>query len=156
MMQSEIMMRVALLAFFALPAAAAPPVADCDLVEGEMHSCSRVLACIGEDGTWFDGRAVGWDQGLVTGRLDDGRSCGGVWYYTEDDRARAELVCEDGAWIGVDYTAQDGATGTGIGTGTTSDGRAVEAWTGENVLDYLSEDRGRPVLPCGVMGIPIS
>ena len=40
------------------PAAAAP----CDNTM-RSDNCSRVLACVGEDGLWFDGRADGWNRG---------------------------------------------------------------------------------------------
>lgn len=122
----------------------------------DADNCSRVLACIGRDGLWFDGRADGWDVGTLEGRLSDGELCEGHWGYVDANSALAELRCEDGLVARIEYVAQDPETGTGLGRGVTNDGRAVEAWTGRNVLDFLTPEGGRvPVLPCGGE-VPIS
>lgn len=112
-------------------------------------SCVRVLACIGEDGAWFEGRAFGWDNGTVSGRINTGVTCEGTWS-TRYSVGVSQLTCSDGTSIEVLYTNQDNATGTGIGHGQDSKGRAVQSWSGEHVLDYLTpEGEVSPRLICG-------
>ena len=136
------------------PAAAAP-------CENTMRSdnCSRILACIGEDGLWLDGRANGWERGTLSGRMSDGTTCAGTWgqggWFGRS--LDAELRCDDGRTGAVRYTAQDPETGTGIGRGAMSDGAEVRAWTGRNVLRFLTpEGERRAVLPCEGGAVPIS
>ena len=138
-------MRALALALLPLPALAE---GACRPVEGSTKSCSRVLACIGTEGEWFDGRATGWNEGTLDGTLGSGVACTGRWAYVAGGTAAAELLCEDGLEGTVSYFAQDGATGTGLGYGATTDGRRIEAWTGENVLGFLSGEDGVPRLPC--------
>ncbi|MGR3540668.1 MAG: hypothetical protein ACU0BS_04475 [Hasllibacter sp.] len=139
------MRHAALLTVLALPAAAQEA---CETVEGSMSSCSRVLACIGGEGEWFDGRSIGWNRGTIEGTLGSGAACTGRWAYVSGGAAAAEIACEDGLEGTVSYFAQDGATGTGLGYGATADGRRIEAWTGENVLGFLTGEDGVPRLPC--------
>ncbi|PRY92736.1 hypothetical protein BCF33_1590 [Hasllibacter halocynthiae] len=133
------------LALLALPAAARQP---CEADAGAGDPCSRVLACIGTEGEWFDGRALGWNEGTLEGALGSGAACTGRWAYVSGGAAAAEILCEDGMEGTVSYFAQDGPTGTGLGYGATSDGRRIEAWTGENVLGFLAGKDGVPRLPC--------
>ena len=135
------------------PAAAAP----CDNTM-RSDNCSRVLACVGEDGLWFDGRADGWNRGTVTGRLSDGTACAGTWRYDALGwAASVRFACEDGRNGRARYAAQDPETGTGIGRGRMDDGATLHAWTGRNVLDYLTpEGERRALLPCEGGAIPIS
>ncbi len=171
------MIRLALLASLALtglawaeppaavlgpPRPAAPeeaPVAQapCDNTR-DADNCSRILACVGEDGLWFDGRADGWNSGTVEGRLSDGTACAGTWHYgLLGFTAKVEFRCEDGRSGRARYTAQDPETGTGIGGGVMDDGTQVRAWTGRNVLDFLTpEGERRASLPCEGGAIPIS
>ena len=139
------MIRALILAALPLPALAQ---AACETVPGSMSSCSRVLACIGEAGEWFDGRSIGWNRGTIEGTLGSGAACTGRWAYVSGGAAAAEILCEDGLEGTVSYFAQDGATGTGLGYGATADGRRIEAWTGENVLGFLRGEDGVPRLPC--------
>ncbi len=138
------------------PAPVAPP--PCENVPGSQRSCSRVLACIGDEGRWLDGRARGWDAGTLTGVMDDGTTCTGDWWVVGERAAGAEMTCSDGSAGSVRYIAQDPATGTGIAAGAMADGRAIRAWTGLNVLDYLREEAGGPeaLLPCLPEGILMS
>ena len=148
------------------PRAAAPettpettraPEAPCENTRDE-GNCSRILACIGEDGLWFDGRADGWNRGTVTGRLSDGTACEGTWRYDILGlTASVRFGCEDGRRGRARFTAQDPETGTGIGRGTTADGAAVRIWGGRRVLDYLTpEGERRAFLPCESGAIPVS
>ena len=141
----------------ATPEATPAPATPCENTRDE-DDCSRILACIGEDGLWFDGRADGWDEGVLSGRASDGTACTGTWRYTWLGlRATADIQCEDGRSGSIRFTAQDSLSGTGIGRGTTSDGLPIRAWTGRNVLDYLTpEGERRALLPCEGGAIPIS
>jgi ferredoxin len=56
----------------------------------------------------------------------------------------------------VQYLSQDELTGTAIGLGKTEDGRTVEAWSGENVLDYIRRESREVVLQCGPATIPLA
>lgn len=68
-----------------------------------------------------------------------------------------QLTCDDGRTGTFRYTAQDPRTGTGLASGTMSDGAPVTAWTGRNVLRYLTPEGERhAILPCEGAGIPIS
>lgn len=119
-------------------------------------NCSRVLACVGDDGLWLDGRADGWDQGTLSAELSDGTTCEGSWRVGGPmGLGTAEMTCSDGREGGVVYTAQDGLTGTGIASGAMSDGAAIRAWTGRNVLEFLTGEDGVPRLPCDAGAIPI-
>jgi hypothetical protein len=121
-------------------------------------NCVRVLACIGVDGTWFDGEAWGWDIGTVLGATSDEVGCIGTWRSGGFlGTGTAQMQCDNGMSVNVLYYTQDNDSGTVIGRGSDSLGRAIIAWTGQNVLDYLTPE-GRPSasLPCGPTPIPIS
>jgi hypothetical protein len=168
------MIRPALLiCLFALPAAAQETVdpnrilprseapaapAPCQNRPYETSSCSRILACVGDDGLWLDGQARGWDTGTLTATASDGTTCTGTWWVVGERRAGAEMACSDGSRGWVRYVAQDSITGTGIAAGAMEDGRSIRAWTGENVLEYLREEAGGPeaLLPCTSAGVLIS
>ncbi|MDT0682683.1 hypothetical protein RM543_08295 [Roseicyclus sp. F158] len=129
-----------------------PAQTPCLAATGEPENCVRILACIGDDGRWFDGRATGWNSGAVTGRTSDGVSCTGTWGIEPSGIGRAELFCEDGTAASVLSRYQDYETGTTIGEGLTGEGETIRTWSGENVLDFLLED-GTPTLPCGGDGV---
>lgn len=136
----------------------APVVPNCTLQPGSQDSCARVLACIGDEGLYFDGGVYGWEAGIVLGARNDGVACAGHWQSGGFlGTGTAQLECKDGLTVQALYYSQDSMTGTAIGRGTDSIGRAVVAWSGENVLGYLTPD-GRPgaELPCGPTPIPIS
>ena len=141
----------------AAPEESPVPVAPCENTRDE-DNCSRVLACVGEDGLWFDGRSDGWNEGTVSGRLSDGTACAGRWRYgLLGFTAKVEFRCEDGRSGRARFTAQDPETGTGIGGGVTSEGDDVRIWGGHNVLRFLTpEGERRAMLPCEGGAIPIS
>ena len=167
-------MRLALLAALALAAPAAAetlrlpglapdapaPALACENVPFDAANCVRVLACVGDAGDWFDGEARGWDTGAVAGRLHGAAAapvpCEGTW----DSRSRpgvSRLACADGTGIDVIYTSIDNETGTVIGAGRATDGRMVRAWSGLEVLAFLTPDgRVDAELSCGSVTIPIS
>ena len=121
-------------------------------------NCTQVLACVGDDGLWFRGRAFGWDTGNVSGQVSDGTKCDGTW--TSGGlfgTGFSSLECTDQTSVTVIYHQQDSKTGTVIGTGRFSDGRNVAVWTGRHVLTFLTNEKnGLPMLPCGGDPIPIS
>lgn len=130
----------------------------CPLTEGQ-DSCTRILACIGTDGDWFNGRAFGRGTGTLAGRLASGAICTGEWKNRNVfGFGQADVICDDGMGVRVIYTQQDGYTGTAIGRGLSNTGKLVKGWSGLHVLEYLSRETGLPdgVLLCGEVEIPIS
>ena len=140
-------------------AATAAPAVDLCPVKEDNTNCSRILACFGDDGTWFHGRSIGRGTGVVGGVLSDGTICRGTWVSENSfGLGQADVECDDGVTVTVIFTVQDGLTGTVTGYGQTSDGRKVTALSGLHVLDYFSKETGLPngVFRCGQTEIPIS
>ena len=137
-------------------AAGAEPL--CDLTD-DQTSCSRVLACFGTDGRWFEGRAFGRGTGTVAGMVSDGVSCSGTWTSGNGQgRGEAWVTCDDGMTVTVTTEYQDHYTGTAIGQGVANTGAVVKSWSGLHVADFLRREGNTPqaVLPCGPQDIPIS
>ncbi len=100
---------------------------------------------------------MGWNAGMVTGRLSDGSTCTGEWRSGfAFGTGRSALSCTDGSRAQVIYCIQHNETGTVEGRGMDTKGRALQVWTGLNVLEFLNDDNGRPRLPCTDDAIPIS
>jgi hypothetical protein len=139
--------------FFASPATAEEMTLDpdCKVEIGSSQSCAHVIACIGTE-TLFVGGSIGWDSGRIEGRLDTGAACTGDW---DNSTGLARFACEDGTAGSVQYLQQDPPTGTAIGQGQTEDGRTVEAWSGQNVLDYIRRETREVTLQCGPATIPL-
>lgn len=115
-------------------------------------NCVRVLACIGEDGVWFHGRAFGRGEGTMIGQRSDGTACRGNWVSRNWlGTGQADVTCDDGWAVTVLYTYQEEQSGTAVGQGRSTDGRMVQAWSGLHVLDYLNRETGTPMgyLRCG-------
>ena len=130
---------------------------DCSAMPYDQANCVRILACLGDDGVWFDGQARGWDQGTLTGLTSDGAACAGTWDSGQpSEPGRSNFECSDGTVGSVTYTTRDGETGTVIGSGSDNKGRSLRVWTGLFVLDFLRGENQRPELPCGAEAIPIS
>ena len=150
MIRTAAILAAALLALSA-GSGAAQDGADC-AVTGGPDSCVRVFACLGDDGRWFGGRAIGSGSGTIEGTANDGVACTGTWAYsTESDYfGTASFACDDGLEGDVVYHATDPATGTAFGEGTATDGTRIRVWSGEYVLDYLRQesDTPRARLPC--------
>lgn len=135
-----------------------PAPSACSNIPYSQDNCVRVLACIGDAGLWFDGEALGWNQGAVRGRISDGSGCTGKWRSDGPmGTGLATLECDSGLAADVVYTTQDNETGTVSGIGRDNSGRAIRVWSGENVLDFLTP-RGSvgAELPCEAGPIPIS
>lgn len=143
--------------FIGLPAMA-QDTALCPMTD-DQSSCSRVLACIGDQGRWFHGRAFGRGEGTLAGVVNDGVTCQGTWTSRNAmGLGQADVVCDDGASIRVIYFYQDEYTGTAIGRGSSDKGDLVQSWSGEHVLEYFrnGEPTAEAVLKCGTHEIPIS
>lgn len=130
----------------------------CPLTE-DSSSCSRILACIGEDGRWFHGRAFGRGAGTLAGVTDDGVTCSGDWVTQNAfGLGQADVTCSDGMTVTVYYDYQDYYTGTAMGRGLSNRGQMVQSWSGDHVLSYFAD--GKPLstarLRCGSHDIPIS
>ncbi|RYH03970.1 hypothetical protein EU805_00945 [Salipiger sp. IMCC34102] len=122
----------------------------CENIPYDTANCVRTLACVGDDGLYFDGKARGWDRGTVAGRLSDGIACDGTWDSSRGDGiGTARLACTDGTELGVTYRTIDNETGTVIGDGADSTGRDIRAWSGAQVLRFLTPEGGVSAeLPC--------
>jgi predicted RecA/RadA family phage recombinase len=124
----------------------------CVLDPGAQTSCTHAIACIGGD-TLFVGGTTGWDSGTLTGDLSTGASCTGSWDSAEN---LVRFECEDGQSGQVVYWSQDPETGTALGSGATLAGRPIEAWSGNNIADYVLRETGEVTLQCGVTDVPLS
>ncbi len=139
-------------------AANAQTMTSCSLTD-DQKNCNRVVACVGDDGLWFNGRAFGRGEGTFSGTLSDGTNCGGDWVSRNlFGVGEAHITCEDGQKGTVFYTYQDAYTGTALGQGVMLNGDAIRIWSGNNVLEYLKAQTGERIalLPCSGGDIPIS
>ena len=130
--------------------------APCAMTDGA-DSCARVLACVGDRGTWFAGRALGRGAGDLSGAMSDGTACTGQW--TERNwfgLGQADITCTNGETGRVYFNYQDRWTGTATGSGKMSGGDRIEVWSGNRVPEFLQNSTGLPALPCGETAIPIS
>ncbi|MEJ6397414.1 hypothetical protein [Yoonia sp. 208BN28-4] len=147
-----------LVAIFAASAANAQSQTSCAMTL-DQSSCNRVVACVGDQGRWFNGRAFGRGSGTFAGVMNDGVTCSGTWKSRNIlGMGQADVICDDGMEGRVFYTYQDEQTGTAVGSGITRDGQAIDIWSGNNVLAYLRAQTGEPVaaLPCITGAIPLS
>lgn len=129
------------------------------LMTEDQDNCVRVVACIGDDGQWFNGRAFGRGEGVFAGTVSDGTLCEGTWMEQNVfGLGQADVSCADGRQGAVFYTYQDSVTGTAVGHGVLNTGEAVQIWSGNNVLQYLKSQTGAQVamLPCQAGLIPMS
>lgn len=118
--------------------------------------CVRVLACIGNEGVYFDGQARGEGVGIILGRTNRGQQCSGHWgAHKQLGAGRARLKCGDGSQFHLNFAARDGATGTTISAGKDSHGRMIRAWSGANVLHFLDQGDDMPSLKCGKLMVPL-
>ena len=128
-------------------------------ITDDNENCNRVVACVGGDGLWFNGRAFGRGTGTFSGVLSDGGRCEGTWVSRNAvGIGQAEISCDDGRRGQAFYTYQDSYTGTAIGRGILNTGEGIKLWSGNNVLTYLRGDTGvrTAMLPCRGGDIPMS
>ncbi|WP_305249204.1 hypothetical protein [Pseudotabrizicola sp.] len=86
--------------------AATPVFAEVDLcpMTDDGANCVRILACIGEQGRWFHGRAFGRGEGTLAGVVNDGATCAGDWTSRNAfGTGQANVVCDDGMSATVIY-----------------------------------------------------
>lgn len=148
---------IAVIALVAQPAIA-DQTTSCKETDG-YDNCNRIVACIGKEGRWFKGQALGRGQGTLAGQINDGTVCMGAWISRNKlGLGQADVVCEDGMDVTVIYTYQHEQSGTAVGRGLANTGEYVKAWSGRHVIEYLNEENGtvEPVLMCGKSEIPIS
>ena len=134
------------------------PLPFCPLSDAQ-DNCVRILACVGQDGHYFHGRAFGRGTGTLAGVISNGATCTGNWKSRNAlGFGQADVSCDDGMKVRVIYTYQEEYTGTAIGRGIANDGTFVKAWSGLHVFEYLQKETGLPngVLLCGSQSIPIS
>jgi hypothetical protein len=115
-------------------------------------NCVRILACLGDQGRWFHGRAYGRGEGVLFGMVNDGVTCSGTWL-TQNARGQgqANVTCSDGMQVTVLYDHQDVHTGTAIGQGIANTKDLVKAWSGNHVLAFFQDGsvKATITLPCG-------
>ena len=114
-------------------------------------NCVRVVACIGDEGVWFNGRAFGRGEGTFSGTTSTGLMCEGTRMSRNAfGLGQADVMCDDGSKGRVFYTYQDEYTGTAVGQGAMHSGERIKIWSGKNVLEYLRGDTGERIayLPC--------
>ena len=114
-------------------------------------NCDRVVACIGNEGAWFNGRAFGRGEGTFSGTTSTDLMCEGTWMSCNAfGLGQADVMCEDGSKGRVFYTYQDEYTGIAVGQGAMHSGEKIKIWSGKNVLEYLRGDTGEHIayLPC--------
>lgn len=133
------------------------PVEPPCLTTGGRDNCAPLLACIGNEGRWFRGRATGWNRGRLAGRISDGAACEGAWVARNRlGLGQADVAWDDGMRVTVYFYYQDSLTGTALGRGVSNRGAQVRSFSGRHVLDYLTADgQPRAVLPCGADGIEL-
>ena len=125
----------------------------------DANNCTRVLACVGQEGLWLDGQVRGWNSGTLAVQRNDGVVCAGTWAAGDGPlgSGTARVECNDGTTARVIYFNQDGETGTAIGRGMDSKGRQIRAWSGKNVLKYLGDGKVEAArLPCSDAPLPMS
>ncbi|MEM1066183.1 MAG: hypothetical protein AAGJ74_11840 [Pseudomonadota bacterium] len=126
---------------------------------GSPEACSPVVGCLERSGTYFTGRAIGWDEGTFAARSSSGAICTGEWV-TRNAMGLGEAIftCDDGTSGIAFFTYQDSYTGTATGQGMTDDLQRIRIWSGHNIKQFLRNQTGEvdPQLMCGDEVIPIS
>ena len=148
--------------FLAGPAAAQTVDLGCaitDKTEARADACAAFVGCFTGSGTYFTGRAIGWNSGTLAAETSEGVFCTGTWQNTGGLKPpTASFECDNGESGLVVYTHQDPRTGTATGSGVTDRFRRVEIWSGNNIRQFLADETGEidPKLMCGDAEIPIS
>ncbi|MCV3270121.1 hypothetical protein [Roseobacter sinensis] len=155
--------RIAPVAAIALcPAlASAGPKVDmsCQDDIGTPENCVPLIACIGGEGNYFTGRAMGWNEGTFAGDTQAGPSCSGAWTSQNSlGLGQAVFECDNGTSGVAFFTYQDSLTGTATGQGLMSDGSRLRVWSGRNIRQFIANKSGDvdAALTCGEVVVPIS
>ncbi|WP_406646321.1 hypothetical protein QEZ52_19490 [Aliisedimentitalea scapharcae] len=148
------------IALMASPALSAPKVdLDCDQTFDGAELCSPLVACLGQTGIYFTGRAMGWNSGVFAGDTNAGFTCFGQWRLNGFlGLGEATIEC-DNALTGIVYfTSHDPETGTASGLGRLSNGETIHMWSGHNIRQFLrnESEEVNPRLLCNDVEVPIS
>ena len=133
--------------------------ADFKLNKGTDGTCVPFAGCIGDQGEYFTGRALGWDKGPLSVRSSTGTLCTGDWIVRPaSGSGRASIVCDDGTKGTAEFTYQHPETGTAVGEGQMSDGRSLKVWSGRNIQQFLAATSGTAdsKLSCGGVMVPLT
>jgi hypothetical protein len=141
--------------------ASASPAIDqsCDQTYQGRDTCSPIVACLGEAGIYFTGRAIGWNTGTFAGETNAGFTCFGQWQLKGFlGLGEATIECDNDLTGAIYFTYQDPETGTAIGIGRLSNGGTVQMWSGHNIRQFLKNESGEvnPRLMCAEVEVPIS
>ena len=144
---------------FAAPALAGPKVdPNCDQTNEGRATCAPLIACMGETGIYFTGRAIGWNSGTFAGETNAGFACFGEWTFKGFlGLGEAMIECDNGLTGVIYFTSQDAATGTAIGIGRLSNDATVQMWSGHNIRQFLKNESGdvEPRLMCADVEVPV-
>ncbi|GFE49252.1 hypothetical protein So717_10050 [Roseobacter cerasinus] len=151
---------LAAIALCAAPVGASPKV-NMDCVEdiGAPGNCVPMVGCVGREGDYFTGRAIGWNKGTLDGQTRSGAMCSGGWEINEfTGQGHAAFECDNGTAGVATMTYQDMQTGTATGRGYTTDGDLLEIWSGHNIRRFLKDRDGSVEgnLTCGDVVVPVS
>ena len=117
--------------------------------------CDQILACIGTDGQWFSGIALGFGPlNSVVGTLDNGIVCTGQrMHYNKTLTGQITLECTDGTQGTVVYENHALHQTYGTGHAQLDDGRAIEVWVAQDIKSALrvvsGDDEDRLLCPDG-------
>ena len=140
-------------------ASAPVPEENCVDIPDSRDSCSPLLACVGNSGEYFAGRALGRDEGTLAGVTNFGSICTGTWVSRNFlGTGQADFECDNGHWGKVIFHYRDDVSGTVKGFGFTNHGVSIRAWSGHYIQDFLDEKSGQVdnKLMCGEVEIPLS
>ena len=143
----------------ATPSLAGPKVdPNCDQTYEGRATCAPLIACMGETGIYFTGRAIGWNSGTFAGETNAGFACFGEWTFKGLlGLGEAVIECDNGLTGVIYFTAQDAETGTAIGIGRLSNDTKVQMWSGHNIRQFLKNESGEvePRLMCADVEVPV-
>ncbi|WP_299643752.1 hypothetical protein [uncultured Ruegeria sp.] len=132
---------IALVASTALAGLKLP--ANCAPNRGNLSNCVPILACLGDSGIFFTGRAIGWGKGTHAGQTSANFGCHGQWRAQGSfGFGEATLECDNGLTGKAFFTYQHPETGTASGIGRLSTGEIFHVWSGNNVDQFLINKYG--------------
>lgn len=116
---------------------------DCVGTRNSTSNCAPILACLGDSGIYFTGRAIGWGSGTHAGRTSADFGCHGEWTANGSfGFGEATLECDNGLTGRAFFTYQHPETGTASGLGMLSNGESFHVWSGTNVDQFLVNKYG--------------
>lgn len=143
----------------AVAASARPSVAaGCQELRDSSKVCVLFVGCLGENGAYFTGRALGCTEGTLAVQTSVGVFCSGEWVSRNFlGVGQASFTCDNEETGVAVFTYQDKRTGTATGQGMTSHDRKLKVWTGDNIRQFLAFQSGniRGDLLCSNVAVPI-